>query len=69
MRTRNRWFIAIAGVFLQMALGAVYAWSVFRMQLATRFGWSIDKVELTFTINIYLLSILALPTSSQYPSW
>jgi MFS transporter, OFA family, oxalate/formate antiporter len=28
--TNNRWVIAIAGVVIQIALGAVYAWSVFR---------------------------------------
>ena len=26
----NRWTIAVAGVAMQVALGAVYAWSVFR---------------------------------------
>ncbi len=25
----NRWLIALAGVVIQVALGAVYAWSVF----------------------------------------
>ena len=30
----NRWGIAAAGVFMQIALGAVYAWSVFRLPLA-----------------------------------
>jgi hypothetical protein len=34
MKTANRWTIAIAGVFLQIALGAVYAWSVFRVPLS-----------------------------------
>ena len=29
----NRWGIAVAGGFLQMALGAVYAWSVFAKAL------------------------------------
>jgi len=37
----NRWSIAIAGVLLQVALGAVYAWSVFRTPLTKQFGWSI----------------------------
>src|SRR5438552_3535368 len=59
MRTNNRWVIAIAGVFLQIALGAVYAWSVFRVPLAKQFGWSISEITLTFTISIFVLGIAA----------
>lgn len=55
MNETNRWGIAIAGVFLQLALGAVYAWSVFRVPLAKQFGWSISEVTLTFTIAIFAL--------------
>ncbi len=56
---RNRWTIAIAGVLLQVALGAVYAWSVFRAPLTKQFGWSISEVTLTFTISIFVLGIAA----------
>jgi MFS transporter, OFA family, oxalate/formate antiporter len=59
MGTNNRWVIAIAGVFLQIALGAVYAWSVFRVPLAKQFGWSISEITLTFTISIFVLGISA----------
>lgn len=59
MRVMNRWVIASAGVFLQVALGAVYAWSVFRIPLAKEFGWSIAEVTLTFTISIFVLGIAA----------
>jgi OFA family oxalate/formate antiporter-like MFS transporter len=59
MRTSNRWLIAIAGVFLQIALGAVYAWSVFRVPLSKQFGWSISEVTLTFTISIFVLGFAA----------
>jgi MFS transporter, OFA family, oxalate/formate antiporter len=55
MKTPNRWVIAVAGVFLQIALGAVYAWSVFRKPLSTQFGWTISQVTLTFTISIFIL--------------
>src|ERR1700675_1272987 len=55
----NRWGIAVAGVFLQMALGAVYGWSVFRVPLAKKFGWSISEVTLPFTISIFVLGIAA----------
>src|SRR3977135_4363327 len=59
MRTLNRWIIAAAGVLMQVALGAVYAWSVFRAPLGRQFGWSISEVTLTFTISIFVLGISA----------
>ena len=55
----KRWAIAAAGFCLQIALGAVYAWSVFRIPLAKQFGWSISEVTLTFTISIFVLGIAA----------
>jgi OFA family oxalate/formate antiporter-like MFS transporter len=55
----NRWVIATAGVVMQIALGAVYAWSVFRVPLAKQFGWSIPEVTLTFTLTIFVLGISA----------
>jgi MFS transporter, OFA family, oxalate/formate antiporter len=61
MNTPSRWTIAIAGVLMQMALGAVYAWSVFRTPLANRFGWTIPQITLTFTITIFILGISAFP--------
>ncbi|MEY2560972.1 MAG: transporter, family, oxalate/formate antiporter [Verrucomicrobiota bacterium] len=59
MQTLNRWYIALAGVFMQIALGGVYAWSVFRVPLAKQFGWSISEVTLTFTISIFVLGVAA----------
>src|SRR5476649_2826252 len=59
MRTNNRWVIAIVGVFFQVALGVVYAWSVFCAPLAKQFGWSISEITLTFTISIFVLGFAA----------
>ncbi len=59
MRVGNRWVIAAAGICMQIALGAVYAWSVFRIPLARQYGWSIPQVTLTFTISIFVLGISA----------
>ena len=53
----NRWSIAIAGIFMQMALGAVYAWSVFRAPLVKQFHWTISEVTFTFTIAIFVLGV------------
>ena len=52
---QNRWAIAVAGVIIQIALGAVYAWSVFRIPLSKGFGWSISQVTLAFTLAILTL--------------
>src|SRR5580658_8597183 len=59
MPVLNRWWIAVAGVCMQMALGAAYAWSVFRIPLAKQFGWSIAQVSFTFTISFFVLGCSA----------
>ena len=51
----NRWRIALAGVCMQMALGAGYAWSVFRIPLSKLYGWTIPQVTLPFTISWFFL--------------
>src|SRR3984885_7060678 len=59
MANGKRWGIAIAGILMQMALGAVYAWSVFRTPLVKKFHWSIPQVTFTFTICIFVLGFAA----------
>ncbi len=59
MSSTNRWGLAAAGFLMQMALGAVYAWSVFRVPLSKQFHWSISEVTLTFTICIFVLGVSA----------
>jgi MFS transporter, OFA family, oxalate/formate antiporter len=59
MRVSNRWGVAAAGVLMQLALGAIYAWSVFRIPLARQFGWTISQVTLTFTISIFVVGFAA----------
>jgi OFA family oxalate/formate antiporter-like MFS transporter len=59
MSDGKRWGIAFAGILMQMALGAVYAWSVFRTPLVKAFHWSISEVTLTFTICIFVLGFAA----------
>lgn len=55
----NRWGIALAGIVLQVVLGSVYAWSVFRTPLVKQFHWTISQVTLTFTICIVVLGFAA----------
>src|SRR5918911_3894937 len=55
----NRWLIAAAGVVMQVALGAVYAWSVFRIPLSNAYGSSVSAVNTTFSIAILALGFAA----------
>ncbi len=55
----NRWLIAAAGVVMQIALGAVYAWSVFRKPLSDHFETSVSAVNTTFSIAILSLGFAA----------
>ena len=55
MTTTNRWFIAAAGVLMQVAFGAVYAWSVFRIPLMKAHGWTITEVTFAFELMIFVL--------------
>jgi MFS transporter, OFA family, oxalate/formate antiporter len=60
-RARDRWLVATAAVVMQVALGAVYAWSVFQTPLVEAFGWSVSQVTLTFTLTILFLGLAAYP--------
>jgi MFS transporter, OFA family, oxalate/formate antiporter len=55
----NRVVVAVAGVVMQVALGAVYAWSVFRSALTEQYGASVSAVNATFSITILTLGFAA----------
>src|ERR1700680_3867067 len=55
----NRLILALAGVLMQIALGAVYAWSVFRIPLSQSYGWSVSQVTVAFELAILVLGFAA----------
>src|SRR5260370_25001160 len=57
--TPNRWILALAGVLMQVALGAVYAWSVFRIPLSQSYGWTVSQVTVAFELAILVLGFAA----------
>jgi OFA family oxalate/formate antiporter-like MFS transporter len=58
-KVTNRWLIAAAGVVMQIALGAVYAWSVFRKPLSEEYDASVSTVNIAFTLTIVFLGLAA----------
>jgi len=55
----TRWLIAAAGVLIQIALGAIYGWSVFVKPLQTLDHASKTEVNLTFSIALVVLGFAA----------
>ena len=55
----NRWLIAVAGIVMQIALGAVYAWSVFRIPLTQTYGWTVSQVTQVFEVAIFMVGAAA----------
>lgn len=48
----NRWLPVIGGVVMNLALGTLYAWSVFVIPLEQEFGWTRAQTSWVFTIAI-----------------
>jgi OFA family oxalate/formate antiporter-like MFS transporter len=55
----NRWMIAAAGTLMQIALGAVYAWSVFRIPLTRTYHWTVPEVTRAFELAILVVGFAA----------
>ncbi len=55
----NRWVIATAAFCMQLALGAVYAWSVFLKPVIGLYKVSQPQANLTFSITLLALGITA----------
>jgi len=56
-RLANRWGIAVAAVFMQICLGAVYGWSVFKIPLMRAGHWTETSVQLNFTLALVFLGV------------
>lgn len=55
----KRWWIAVAAVIMQLCLGTVYAWSVFKKPLMTAHGWGETATQVTFMICIGVIGCSA----------
>jgi OFA family oxalate/formate antiporter-like MFS transporter len=53
----NRWRVVVGGVLMNLALGSLYAWSVFVAPLEKEFGWKRAQTSLVFTIAVVTFSV------------
>ncbi len=55
----KRWWIAIAAVIIQLCLGTVYAWSVFKKPLMATHGWTETQTQFTFILFMAIIGLAA----------
>ena len=55
----KRWGIAVAAIVIQLCLGTVYAWSVFKNPLMQMHGWEGKTVQYTFMLLMLIIGLAA----------
>ena len=53
----NRWWRVLGGLSMNLALGSLYAWSVFVAPLEKEFGWKRADTSLIFTIAVFVFGL------------
>src|SRR5271165_7151621 len=53
----NRWWRVIGGLLMNIALGTLYAWSVFVAPLEKEFGWKRSETSNVFTIAVVVFAL------------
>src|SRR5512143_4153115 len=53
----SRWWRVVGGLSMNLALGSLYAWSVFVAPLEKQFGWKRAQTSNVFTIAVVVFAI------------
>jgi OFA family oxalate/formate antiporter-like MFS transporter len=58
-QTKNRWLIAASACSINVSIGSIYAYSVWKMPLENTFGWSSSNTSMAFSLAIFSLGLTA----------
>jgi MFS transporter, OFA family, oxalate/formate antiporter len=53
----SRWWRVVGGLLMNLAMGTLYAWSVFVAPLERQFGWKRADTSMVFTINVVVMAL------------
>jgi len=53
----SRWWRVVGGLSMNLALGSLYAWSVFVAPLEKEFGWKRADTSMIFTIAVFVFAL------------
>ena len=65
---KNRWFVVIGAVLIQLCLGAIYAWSVFTPSLVEA-DWTKAQTQAVFAAGLALFAIVMVIAGRLLPKW
>jgi len=65
---KNRWFVVIGAVLIQLCLGAIYAWSVFTPSLVAA-DWTKAQTQAVFAAGLALFAIVMVIAGRLLPKW
>ncbi|SEO64177.1 MFS transporter, OFA family, oxalate/formate antiporter [Amphibacillus marinus] len=66
---KNRWLIALSAIAIHLSIGSVYAYSVLKLPMFEKLGWSDKTVTVAFTIAIALLGTSAASFGKYIEKW
>ena len=56
-RVPNRWLFVAAALVMQLCLGNLYTWSIFRTPLMKSYGWTIAQATVPFQLSIVFFAV------------
>ena len=67
-KVMNRWLAVVGAILIQLALGAIYAWSVFTPSLV-KAGWTKAQTQLVFAAGLAFFAIVMVIAGRLMPKW
>ncbi|MBU1534419.1 MFS transporter, partial [Myxococcota bacterium] len=64
----NRWLVALGAMLIQLALGAIYAWSVFTPRLGAA-GWTKTQTQIVFAAGLAFFAIVMVIAGRLMPKF
>ncbi|HPB82758.1 MAG TPA: OFA family MFS transporter, partial [Spirochaetota bacterium] len=67
-KVMNRWLVVVGAILIQLALGAIYAWSVFTKPLVDA-GWTKVQTQIVFALGLAFFAIVMVFAGKKLNSW
>jgi len=67
-KTMNRGLVVLGAILIQLALGAIYAWSVFTPSLTAE-GWTKAQTQVVFAVGLAAFAVFMVFAGKKLAKW